>query len=266
MKDQFINHNIIRVEKGEFKEVDERVAVEEPLELRLAGETIATTMRTPGHDAYLAQGFFFSEGLIQRISQVGRVYHCGRPGDVTFGNTIDITPAPGVMLDFKSKPGTRRGTLIHSACGVCGREQIEDLLKRCQPFNEIIQVKAQLIQTCLRKMASEQRLFGYTGGVHAAGSFTDSGNKLCVFEDVGRHNATDKAIGELFEKDLIGEGSILTVSGRISFEIVQKAAISRHRAIIGISAPTSLAVNLAESLNIALIGFVRENRWSYFTR
>lgn len=245
--------------------VQDRVAVEEPLELRLAGETIATTMRTPGHDFVLAQGFFFNEGFITSFAQIGQVIHCGRPGTSDFGNVVDILPAPGMLLNFEGAHWVKRGTLISASCGVCGRSQIDDLLKHCLPFDDFFTVQAEWVENGIRILSEHQPLFDITGGVHAVAAFKDGDDLIACFEDVGRHNATDKVMGHLFEHDLIGEASTLVVSGRISFEIVQKAAMGRVPIIVGISAPTSLAVDLARALKISLVGFARGDRWTLYT-
>ena len=255
---------IVKVGKTTL-ESDDRLAIEEPLELRLAGETVATTMRTPGHDHLLAQGFFFSEGFIENRRQIGKVFHCGRLGSPEYGNVVDVQPSPGVLLNFERESLSKRGTLISSACGVCGRTQIDDLIERCQPFLEFAALQNEHIAHCVTTLSLHQPLFDLTGGVHAVAAFSTSGDLLACFEDVGRHNATDKVIGKIFESEKIGTVSSLVVSGRISFEIIQKAAMGRIPVVIGISAPTSLAVELAQALKIRLVGFARGNRCNIYT-
>ncbi|MBT3606006.1 MAG: formate dehydrogenase accessory sulfurtransferase FdhD [Candidatus Latescibacteria bacterium] len=254
------------VKVGETRiSTEDVLAVEEPLEMRLAGETIATTMRTPGNDHLLAKGFFFSEGFIHELSQVGRVYHCGRLGTPEYGNVIEVLPAPGQLLDFEEPDRVKRGTLISSACGGCGRTQIDDLIERCQPFQEFQTLEGNQITRCLQVLTQNQSLFERTGGVHAVAAFEKGGALVGCFEDVGRHNATDKVVGKMFEEGVIGKVSVLVVSGRVSFEIIQKAAMARISSVIGISAPTSLAVDLAQALKMTLVGFARGNRWNQYT-
>ncbi|MGA1199499.1 MAG: formate dehydrogenase accessory sulfurtransferase FdhD, partial [Candidatus Latescibacterota bacterium] len=178
---------------------------------------------------------------------------------------VDVQPAPGVLLNFDKETNIKRGTLIGSACGVCGRTQIEDLIERCQPFPVFSPIQSDQVAQCVTKLSSQQPLFDLTGGVHAVAAFSRSGDLLACFEDVGRHNATDKVIGKLFESDGLGTATTLVVSGRVSFEIIQKAAMGRISVVIGISAPTSLAVELAQALKITLVGFARGNRYNLYT-
>lgn len=265
MKDeQSKSFSIVKV-GGSRLATQDSLAVEEPLEMRLAGDTIATTMRTPGHDHLLAKGFFFSEGFIKNPSQVGRVFHCGRSGTPEYGNVIEVLPAPGQLFDFEGKRTAKRGTLISSACGVCGRTQIDDLIERCHSFDDFLDVSTDQVKHHLGALSQHQSLFHQTGGVHAVAAFEKGGGLIGCFEDVGRHNATDKVVGRIFEEGLIGQASVLVVSGRISFEIIQKAAVARIPVVIGISAPTSLAVELAQALKMTLVGFARDNRWNLYT-
>ena len=154
---------------------------------------------------------------------------------------------------------------MSSACGVCGRTQIDDLIARCEPFNGFSDIPADGVYSFISVLGKTQPLFDLTGGVHAAAAFLSDGSLVACYEDVGRHNATDKVVGRLFESGMIGKVSVLVVSGRVSFEIVQKAAMARIPAIIGISAPTSLAVELSRALKLTLIGFARGGRWNIYT-
>lgn len=252
----------------------DEVVVEEPLEIRIAGEGMSVTMRTPGEDHALAVGFLFAEGLIGSIDDVGGVTHCGRPGTEEYGNVIDVTPAPGVVLDPERTAHTRRGTLTTAACGVCGRQSIDDLLARCSPVGDGPAVALRTVMGCTDRLRQAQRNFERTGGIHAAGVLSASGRMLAVMEDVGRHNAVDKAVGTLLYARSLGSGSspsaeerpaLLVVSGRPSFEMVQKAAVAQVPVVAGVSAPTSLAVDLAERTGITLAGFVRGERVNLYT-
>jgi FdhD protein len=242
------------------------IVAEEPLEIRVAGEPLAITMRTPGHDAHLALGFLFAEGVIGAMGQVGGLVHCGRPGDEAYGNAIDVTPAPGVVLDPGAIAGARRGTLTTAACGVCGRRSIEDLLARCVPVPTRPPLDVGVLRTSTVRLAEQQPNFMSTGGIHAAALLGREGDVRAAAEDAGRHNAVDKVVGALLEQGVFGSGSttipadfpaLLVVSGRVSFEIVQKAAVAGVGAVAGVSAPTSLAVDLAQAAGITLAGFVR---------
>ncbi len=247
---------------GEARE--DCVAVEEPLEIRVAGDPIAVTMRTPGEDGDLALGFLYAEGVIQRAADVGSLAHCGRPGEEGYGNVLEIAPAPGVALDVERVDATRRGALTTSACGVCGRRTIGDLLQGCGPLEEGPVVPLPVVTAAVAALRSAQRVFARTGGTHAAAAFTRDGRRLVVREDVGRHNAVDKVVGALLRERHVGatragaDGpALLVVSGRSSFELVQKAARARIPVVASVSAPTSLAVDLALAMNVTLAGFVR---------
>ncbi len=245
------------------REID-LVAVEEPLEIRLAGDPLAVTMRTPGEDRFLALGFLFAEGVIGSLDDVGSIAHCGRPGDDTFGNVIDVTPGPGVVLDASRLEGTRRGTLTTAACGVCGRRSIDDLLERIGLVERDVKVERAMLASAPEQLAEAQARFAHTGGVHAAAALTAAGEVLASAEDVGRHNAVDKVVGRLlYEPDQTPD--VLVVSGRVSFEIVQKAAAASIPIIAAVSAPTSLAVDLAEQAGITLAAFVRDGRLNLYS-
>ena len=261
-------HRVTRYDGSIGKSVNDELVVEEPLEIRVAGESVAVTMRTPGADRALALGFLYGEGIISEIRDVGRAEHCGRPGTPEYGNVIDVLPHPGEMLDPERIRAGRRGTLISSACGVCGREQIEDMMQRCQPIGDVRAVQAAMIFFAQEQMRQSQYVFAQTGGVHAAAAFSETGDMYCCFEDIGRHNAVDKVIGHLLETHNIVEGEgvqILAVSSRASFEIVQKAVVARIPVVVAVSAASSLAADLAQAMGITLIGFARDKRMVVYT-
>jgi len=245
------------------------VAVEEPLEIRVAGDALAVTMRTPGADRELALGFLYAEGVIRSLDDVGSVAHCGRPGEDGFGNVIDVLPGAGVVLAPERVAGTRRGTLTTAACGVCGRLTIEDLIARCAPVADDARVEATALARFVRSMRDRQVLFARTGGVHAAALFPAAASDdapLFVREDVGRHNAVDKLVGALiFARALPASGRALIVSGRTSFEIVQKAAVAGIPIVASVSAPSSLAIDLAARMNVTLVAFLRGESMSVYS-
>jgi FdhD protein len=209
------------------RERREEVAVEEPFELRLGGETLAITMRTPGHDDELTAGFLLAEGHDPRGSGSAR----------------------GVV---------RRGTLSSAACGVCGREQVDDLLARLQPVAAETRFARQVLSGVTQRLAEHQPNFARTGGLHAAALVTQEGEFQIAREDVGRHNAVDKVLGRAALDGLLPlSHHLLVVSGRTSFEIVQKAVAAGVPALLAISAPSSLAVELAERFRVLLVGFAR---------
>lgn len=251
--------------KGARGAVDDEVAVEEPLEIRVAGDLVCTTMRTPGHDRELALGFLYAEGIIRSIADVGSVAHCGRPQDHDFGNVIEVLPGPGVALAPERISGARRGTLTTSSCGVCGRLSIDDLLARCSPLVDDSVITVSVLAPLCSSMREEQLVFTRTGGVHAAALFDAAGGSGIVREDIGRHNAVDKVIGCLvLSRALPARGRVLIVSGRASFEIVQKAAAARIPIIASVSAASSLAIDLATEMNIALASFVRNGSMTVY--
>lgn len=244
------------------------VAVEEPLEIRVDTEPLAVTMRTPGDDVRLSLGFLFAEGVITSATDVLTATHCGSPLDEGFGNTIDVTVAPHVARLKLSK----RGTLTTAACGVCGRKGIEDLLARMGRVPDGPSLSPDLLARAPELLRTGQHNFAHTGGVHAAAITDESGQLLAFAEDVGRHNAVDKVTGALLQKGLLpvdtrtpGSPCLLVVSGRTSFEIVQKAATARLAAIASVSAGTSLAVDLAEASNLTLATFVRDGSCNVYT-
>ena len=236
--------------------VRDQIAIEEPLEIRVAGDPIATTMRTPGDDERLAIGFLFAEGIISGIADVGTVVHCGRPGEEGYGNAIDVLPGPGVALDPERLQTSRRGTLTTASCGVCGRRSIDDLLARVAPVAPATGVTIARLLAAPERLKEAQANFAKTGGVHAAAILDASDTVLGFAEDVGRHNAVDKVVGG-WVRSGGGAGEVLVVSGRASFEIIQKAAVARVPIVVAVSAPTSLAVDLAARAGILLAGFVR---------
>ncbi len=251
----------------------DRVAVEEPLELRLNGESLAVTMRTPGHDVELAHGLLYAEGLIAEIADVATARYCPGAGfDLTAGtptagansyNVLDVTLAEG------SAPVTRgmRALVTSSACGVCGTRAIADLLAGELPDlrDDRTSFGARLLAGLPDRLRDGQRVFGSTGGVHAAGLYSADGTPWVVREDVGRHNAVDKALGWAFLGGrLPGRGLALVVSGRASYELVQKAVRARVPLLVAVSAPSSLAVDLAESAGLTLVAFTREGRFTAY--
>jgi len=254
--------DVTRVRDGGVAHVPDDVVVEEPLAIRVAGETLAVTMRTPGHDRELALGFLFAEGVLTSIDDVGSIAHCGRTGDEARENTIDVIPAPGARFHLPDEADAHapahRGTLTTSACGVCGRRSIDDLLARCNPIADRTRFPRALIPRAADALRGTQPVFARSGGCHAAALVTSSGVHVATFEDVGRHNAVDKLVGSrLRARALPAHGHALVVSGRTSFEIVQKAVAAGIPVVIGISAPTSLAVDVARRAGVTLIGFAR---------
>jgi FdhD protein len=247
---------------------EDDVVAEEPLEIRAQGETLAITMRTPGADRELAVGFLFAEGVISSRDDVGRVAHCGRPDHEGYGNTIDVAPGAGISLDIDRLSATRRGTLTTAACGVCGRRTVDDVIARCAPRKvEPGSIDAATIAAAVEGLRSRQPNFARTGGIHGAALHGARGDVLAAFEDIGRHNAVDKVVGALVIDGRIPgpDGALLVVSGRASYEVVQKASAARVPVIASVSAASSLAVDLARATGITLCGFVRSGTMTIYS-
>jgi FdhD protein len=235
---------------GGSKDVD-RVAVEEPLEIRIGGSPVAVTMRTPGHDEELALGFCLSEGLRPRSACV--------PDDLA-ANTVDVE-APGF-----DPARLARSFYTSSSCGVCGKGALEAVAVEAPPVESALRVELAAAAAMPDRLAEAQPSFARTGGIHATGLFAADGELLFAREDVGRHNAMDKVIGRAFlEGRLPLAESVLCVSGRLSFELVQKAAVAGCPVLVAVGAPSSLAVELAADRAITLCGFVRGGRVNVYT-
>jgi FdhD protein len=254
-----------RATRGDGAAIDDPVAIEEPLEIRVGSDALAVTMRTPGEDHKLALGFLFAEGIVKSTADVGTIAHCGRPGDEGYGNVIEVTPAAGAQLPIERAEAAKRGTLTTAACGVCGRRQIDDLLARMPALPAGVRVPASLLALGPQRLAELQANFAKAGGVHAAVVLDAGGAVLAGHEDVGRHNAVDKAIGALLLTGQLARAALLMVSGRASFEIVQKAAMARIPVVASVSAASSLAIDLADRAGIALAAFVRDEGHNLYT-
>ncbi|QDP97463.1 formate dehydrogenase accessory sulfurtransferase FdhD [Microlunatus elymi] len=252
----------------------DRLAVEEPLEIRIGGEPFAVTMRTPGEDIDLVNGYCFSEGIIGAAEEIRTARYCdgAGPDGLNTYNVIDVALAPGVGMPA---PGLRRNVLTSSACGICGSVSIDQIMDRIvepgaasnsAPICSDVALPAELILDAPRLLLEQQRTFAGTGGVHAAGLLGLDGRMLCVREDVGRHNAVDKVLGwALRERRLPLAEAMLVVSGRASYELTQKAALAGIPALVAVSAPSSLAVDLAQRAGLTLVGFVRGESMNVYT-
>jgi FdhD protein len=231
--------------------VQDEVAIEEPLEIRVDGTALAVTMRTPGHDEELALGFLYGEGLIDGPREAGLTEDLAN-------NTIEV--AGPLVRD----PGVRR-FYTTSSCGVCGKGALEEVAVLSAPVSAEPTISRELAAALPDRL--EQPGFRHTGGLHATGLFDAGGHLLCTREDVGRHNAMDKVVGRaLMDGQLPLSGRVLCVSGRLSFELVQKAAVAGAPILIGVGAPSSLAVELADDRGLTLCGFARRGTVNVYTR
>ncbi|MBK7722695.1 MAG: formate dehydrogenase accessory sulfurtransferase FdhD [Austwickia sp.] len=250
------------------------VAVEEPLEVRIGGVSLTVTMRTPGHDFELVHGLLYAEGVIAAAADVARMRYCpGAVPDLTAGgkpstsansyNVLDLDLSEGVRLSRRA-----RALLTSSACGVCGTPAIADLVAAELPdlHDDPVTLSAASVAALPERLRASQKVFGLTGGVHAAAWCTPRGHPELVREDVGRHNAVDKVIGwALLQGHLPGRGRVLAVSGRASYELVQKAIRAGIPVLVAVSAPSSLAVDLAEAAGLTLVAFTRQGRFTAYT-
>jgi FdhD protein len=245
------------------------LAAEEPLGIRVGGTALTLTMRTPGDDIELAAGFLVSEGMVRSPADIAEIKlcdgaSCGHTDHDGMGNIADVTVAPGVTI----QPGARRNFLTTSACGLCGKASIHDicLLPPAGLPADRTQFLPSVLAALPARLRGAQRVFASTGGLHAAGLFTADGELIAIREDVGRHNAVDKIVGwALLAGRLPLTGSALLVSGRASFELVQKAILAGIPLLAAVSAPSSLAVDLAGEAGLTLVGFLRGPTMNVYT-
>ena len=259
----------IKVRPGRQTELPEHVATEEPMEIRVGGPAqepapLAVTMRTPGHDFELAAGFVVTEGVAEP-GGLQSVAYCDAPlEDEARFNVVTV------RLRHPWEPsGPARKFAANASCGLCGKSSIDEIEVACRPIGAAEPVAASVINDLPARLRRAQRAFDRTGGLHAAGLFDRTGELICAREDVGRHNAVDKVVGNQAlragETEQSAAGLVLMVSGRVSFEIVQKAAVAGFGTIAAVSAPSSLAIDAAERLGVALVAFVRGGSFNVYT-
>ena len=241
--------DVVRLPAGAMER--DAVAVEEPLEIRIGGAPVAVTMRTPGHDEELALGFCLSEGL--------RPLGARLPDDLA-ANAVEVD-APGF-----DRERVRRSFYTTSSCGVCGKGALDAIAVEAERVESELRLPAALVATLPARLREAQAAFEATGGLHATGLFDPAGSLLCLREDVGRHNALDKVVGWAFGAGLLPLSQlVLCVSGRLSFELVQKAAVAGCPVLVAVGAPSSLAIELARDRGVTLCGFVREGRVNVYS-
>ncbi|MEQ8755541.1 MAG: formate dehydrogenase accessory sulfurtransferase FdhD [Coleofasciculus sp. G1-WW12-02] len=256
------------IDNGNVRSRQDQVATEEPLEIRLTSpqQTVAVTMRTPGADFELAAGFLYAEGIVRDRDDIQQISYCVDPdvdGEQRY-NIVNVELKPGLSVNLQP---LERHFFTTSACGVCGKASLEALhLRGCPVIPKGLEVSPDVIYNLPEQLHTAQRIFSSTGGLHAAALFDTQGKLLSVREDVGRHNALDKLMGSAFLSDQLPlTNQIVLVSGRSSFEIVQKCLTAGVPIICAVSAPSSLAVALAREFGITLIGFLRGKRFNIYT-
>jgi FdhD protein len=244
---------VTRIDGAAVTERPDTLAVEEPLEIRVDGTAVSVTMRTPGHDLDLALGFLVTEGVVRDPDDVTAAINCA-------DNVVDVSLRTGAEV-------TPRSFFTSSSCGLCGKDSI-DAVRTASSYDvhdDPLVVSPTILTTLPDRLRAAQRVFERTGGLHAAGLFTADGELLCLREDVGRHNAVDKVVGwAVQERRLPLHETILQVSGRASFELVQKAVMAGIPALAAVSAPSSLAVQLADESGVTLVGFLRGQSFNVY--
>jgi FdhD protein len=246
----------------------ETLVVEEPLEIRVNGKPITVTMRTPGSDVELAQGFLLTEGVIGHRDDVVTVRYCKGtgPDNLNTYNVLDVTLAPGVAMP---ETDITRNFYTTSSCGVCGKASLDAVrtISRYSPGDDASMVKAETLSAMPEQLRGEQKVFASTGGLHGAALVDAEGTMLAVREDIGRHNAVDKVVGWALEQNRIPlSGTVLLVSGRASFELTQKTVMAGIPVMAAVSAPSSLAVDLASQSGVTLVAFLRGESMNVYTR
>ena len=267
-------YKVLKFRSNNSKEVDDQISIEEPLEITIkykdkenwVENTISITMRTPGDDEDLVRGFLFNERVIEKIDYIESIELAGDPvGQYKLKNKAVVTINNSENIDIDK---IKRNFLTNSSCGVCGKTSLDSLeiIKKDKILKSIPKIKYDIIMKSPNMLRQNQSEFSKTGGIHASGLFNVSGEIIAVKEDVGRHNALDKLIGFVLKKELLDNSSqFLTCSGRLNFDLVQKALMANIGVLIGVGAPTSLAIDLANKFDMTLVGFVKEESFNIYS-
>jgi len=268
------NYKVIKFRSNNLKEINDQISIEEPLEIILKYKnkdnwienTISITMRTPGDDEDLVTGFLFNERVIEKINYIENIDVSGEPvGQYKIKNKVIVTINNSENVDIDK---IKRNFLTNSSCGVCGKTSLESLeiIKKDKIIRSIPKIHHKIIMKSPDLLRKNQSEFSKTGGIHASGLFNASGEIVAVKEDVGRHNALDKLIGYVLKRKLLDNSSqFLTCSGRLNFDLVQKALMANIGVLIGVGAPTSLAIDLANKFDMTLVGFVKEDSFNIYS-
>ncbi|WP_073808152.1 formate dehydrogenase accessory sulfurtransferase FdhD [Kitasatospora sp. CB01950] len=261
-----VRRRVVRLRGAERGARPDSLAAEEPLEIRIGGEALTVTMRTPGHDFDLVAGFLVGEGLVGATEELAALRYCAG-ADEDGANSYNVVDA--TVRGARPALSAHRNLLTTSACGLCGRDTVDAVRTRSRwdVSADPLTLDPEVLYALPERLRAAQRTFESTGGLHAAALFTADGALLCAREDVGRHNAVDKVVGWALREGLLPlRGHVLLVSGRASFELTQKAALAGLPLLAAVSAPSSLAVDLAEELGLTLVGFLRERTANVYTR
>ena len=268
------NYKVTKFRKNQFKNTEDQISIEEPLEISLKykekenwiTKSLSITMRTPGHDEDLVRGFLFNEQIIQNIDNIKSIESFGnKVGQYNIQNKILITINDASNIDITK---IKRDFLTNSSCGVCGKSSLDalEIIKKDRTSKLNPKLSKKIIINSPSTLRENQSEFAKTGGIHASGLFSANGNLLSLREDVGRHNALDKLIGDSLKNNYLKPNDqFITCSGRLNFELVQKVLMTNIGLMIGVGAPTSLAIDLANRFDMTLIGFVKEDSFNIYT-
>ena len=267
-------YKVIKFKKNKFEKIDDLISIEEPLEISIKYKdqnewltsSLSITMRTPGHDEDLVRGFLFNEQIIQNLNEIENIESIGeKVGQYKIQNKILITLNNSKNINISK---IKKDFLTNSSCGVCGKSSLDalEIIKKEKTFRDEPQLTKETIIKSPSILRQNQSEFSKTGGIHASGLFSSVGKLISLREDVGRHNALDKIIGDILNKNKIDpKNQFITCSGRLNFELVQKVLMTNIGLMIGVGAPTSLAIDLANRFDMTLIGFVKEDSFNIYT-
>ena len=267
-------YKVIKFKNNKFEKIDDLISIEEPLEISIKYKdqnkwktsSLSITMRTPGHDEDLVRGFLFNEQIIQNLNEIESIESTGeKVGQYKIQNKILITLNNSKNINISK---IKRDFLTNSSCGVCGKSSLDalEIIKKEKTFKDEPKLTKEIIIKSPSVLRQNQSEFSKTGGIHASGLFSSDGKLITLREDVGRHNALDKMIGNALNKNQIDpKNQFITCSGRLNFELVQKVLMTNIGLMIGVGAPTSLAIDLANRFDMTLIGFVKEDSFNVYT-
>jgi FdhD protein len=244
--------SVLRIDEKQSQGIDDDVVMEEPLEVRVNGDSLSVTMRTPGDDFDLAVGLLWTEAVIQSRGEIGTIAYCPDEEEPELKNIVNVT-----LVDASRRIESSRRLWSNSSCGLCGKATLDSIRQTCRPVTSRIVVSTQLLFSLPGRLREAQANFERTGGIHAVGLFDAQGSLLVLREDIGRHNALDKVLGAALLGGLSLDDTVLMVSGRLGFEIAQKALVGGIPVVASISAASSLAIELATDFGMTTIGFLR---------
>ncbi len=251
---------VVRLDEEHTKHIEDEVVVEEPLEIRVNGESVSVTMRTPGNDFDLAVGLLWTEGIIKSRDEIGTIAYCPDEDQPELKNVVNVG-----LVDANRKLQSSRRLWSNSSCGLCGKATLDAIHQACQPISSTMIVEYDVICSLPARLREAQANFERTGGIHAVGLFDRQGSLLVLREDIGRHNAVDKVLGAALVGGVVLGDTVMMVSGRLGFEIAQKAVVAGIAVVASISAPSNLAVELAEEFGMTAIGFLRGRSMNVYT-